>query len=121
MIIENNWLVTNIKSRLQDSFLEFDVSITNYPYSVVSFETACNNVAKKIQNLNKPIYIGYSGGADSEFVVRLFNTLNIPFTSITVKGPGNFYEYEYASYLYKELPEINKHIIEISERDYVTN
>jgi len=74
MIIENNWLVTNIKSRLQDSFLEFDVSITNYPYSVVSFETACNNVAKKIQNLNKPIYIGYNGGADSEFVVRLFNT-----------------------------------------------
>lgn len=121
MILENNWLSTNIKSRLQDPFLPFDVTITNYPYDVVSFETASINVAKKIQNMNKPIYVGYSGGADSEYVVRLFNTLKIPFTSITVKGPGNFYEFEYAANLYRELPEVNKHIIEISERDYVVD
>ena len=121
MIIENNWLSSNIKSRLQDSFLPFDVTITKYSYDVVSFETASINIARKIQNMNKPIYVGYSGGADSEYVVKLFNTLKIPFTSITVKGPGNFYEFEYAANLYRELPEVNKHIIEISERDYVIN
>ena len=95
--------------------MDFDDFYDDYEENIQKDVSLKENIVN-IENEPQDIFNVYA-----VVINRLFNTLNIPFTSITVKGPGNFYEYEYASYLYKELPEINKHIIEISERDYVTD
>lgn len=116
MIVENNWLTTNIKDRVDNKNIDFSVNITPYSYEKTDFKTACISAANKIAALNRPIYISLSGGADSEYVVRVFKQLNIPFTALTVETYGNYYELMYANLLYKEFPEINKVYIDLKDR-----
>jgi hypothetical protein len=115
MIVENNWLTTNIKERLTNKNLDFDVTITPYPFTKMKFIQACEATAMKIAAMGKPIYVAFSGGADSEYVIRLFKSLNIPFTALTVKTPGNDYELMYTDLVYEEFPDIQKSYIDISQ------
>jgi hypothetical protein len=115
MIVENNWLTTNIKERLINKNIDFDVTITPYSFTKMKFIEACEATAIKIAAMNKSIYIAFSGGADSEYVVRLFKRLNIPFTAVTVKTPGNEYELMYVDLVYEEFPDIQKTYIDISQ------
>jgi hypothetical protein len=119
MIVENNWLTTNIKDRITNKSLDFSVVITPYPFEKKSFASASEATALKIAALGKPIYIAFSGGADSEYVVRLFKKLNIPFTALTVKTPGNQYELFYADLLYDSNPDIQKIYIDFDSKSYL--
>lgn len=119
MIVENNWLTTNIKDRVDNKNIDFSVVITPYPFEKKSFASASEATALKIAALGKPIYIAFSGGADSEYVVRLFKKLNIPFTALTVRTPGNEYELMYADLLYDSNPDIQKIYIDLDFKSYL--
>lgn len=116
MIVEKNWLTINLKDRLTKNKSDFAVNIKPYAYTKTDFKNACISVANKIAALNRPIYIAFSGGADSENVVRVFKQLNIPFKAITVKTNGNRYELMYADLLYKQFSDINKVYIDFTKK-----
>jgi hypothetical protein len=114
MITENNWITTNIKQRGANTNLDFKVTMTPYPYQKMSFTEASDAVAKKIAALNKPIYIGFSGGMDSEYVVRTFMKNNIPFKTVTVSTGGNGYEQQYVDRFLYEFPAIVNEKIDLT-------
>lgn len=111
MLLENNWLKTNIKEIAVDNSKLLNVQITNYPYTKKSFIDASKDVCFKIADMNKPIYVAYSGGMDSEFVISQFKKYNIPFTAITTLVKGNLTELQYARHYYKKNPEIIKIVL----------
>lgn len=111
MITENNWFRTNIKEIAVDNSKLLNVQITNYPYTKKSFLDASRDVCFKIAAMNKPIYVAYSGGMDSEFVISQFKKYNIPFTAITTLIKGNWIELQYAKHYYKKNPDIQKVIL----------
>lgn len=115
MIVENNWITTNIKEKAANNNLDFKATITPYPYQKMSFSEASDAVAKKIAALNKPIYIGLSGGIDSEYVVRTFIKNNIPFKTVTVVTDGNKYELEYVDRFLYEFPTVVNEKIDLTD------
>lgn len=122
MIVENNWITTNIKEKAVNNALDFKVTINPYPYQKKSFAEAANAVATKIAALNKPIYIAYSGGIDSEYVVRTFMRNNIAFKTVTVDTGGNKYELEYVDRFLYEFPTvINEKIDLTNPREFMKN
>jgi hypothetical protein len=70
--------------------------------------------------MNKPIYVAYSGGMDSEFVITQFKKYNIPFTAITTLIRGNWIELQYAKHYYDKNPDIQKVILRtiVEYRDF---
>lgn len=114
MIVENDWLTTNIKEKAKNNTLDFSIKIKSYDYQKVSFDVACANLCNKIISINKDIFVGFSGGIDSEFVVRKLMKHNIPFTAIVARTCTNRYEMMYAENFFRENPNINKIILDIS-------
>lgn len=119
MLIENNWISTNIKEKAANNDLDFKVTINPYPYQKMSFSEASDAVANKIAALNKPIYIGYSGGIDSEYVVKTFMKNNIPFKTVTVDVGGNKLDLEYVNRFLYEFPTIVNEKIKIVPKQFV--
>lgn len=115
MIVENNWLTTNIKEKAINNDLDLIATFNPYSYTKTSFDMACKNVCDKIVALDKPIYVGFSGGIDSEFVVRTFIKHNIPFTAVSVNTGTNRYEWLYIQKLFREYPNLTKILLDVSE------
>ena len=112
-----NWIETNILDRIKNPNLDFYAKIKKSNFEKVSFDTAAINVAKELQNLNKKIFVSFSGGYDSEFVVRKLHFLKIEFTPIIVHLETHSSEREYA---YKTLRELNikAKILKLSNYEY---
>ena len=98
-----------------DSLFNFDNKIGNYwvkfgrcEYMPTSFKYECTRAAKLIsENATKPILICFSGGIDSEVVIRSFQSANVEF------------EVGIMNLTYLDDPSINKHDIQYA-LDYVT-
>ena len=84
MLTKNNWFDCNLNERLLNSNSDFQINITPYDFIKMSFEESVNYTAKQIQDNFKKLYVSFSGGLDSEFVVRKFVELGIKFTPIIV-------------------------------------
>jgi|694.fasta_scaffold14001_12 hypothetical protein len=116
--MHNNWLTTNLSHRCTNPKLNFLVDICPYPVKILNFDDECNITAKIIANFNKKIYIGLSGGIDSEFVCEVFLKNKIDFIPIIVCYDGNEEERAYAFKYCKE-KQIKPIIIEITEKQIV--
>lgn len=88
MKINNNWFQSNF---LNKSAERFEVKIVPYPFIPLPFMKAAEHTAKLIQIRynDRQLYLGLSGGADSEFIARLFTRLGIPFAPIIIKSGVN--------------------------------
>ena len=75
-----SWLTTNIKNRLQNPNCDFEVYINKTSFEKVNFEQASDSVALSIAN--EKIFVGFSGGYDSEFIIRCLHRNKIPFTKL---------------------------------------
>ena len=93
---QNNWLEHNLKERLYDFSLDFKLQINETPYQLTNFKTASFEVVNLVDRLDMPIFISFSGGMDSEYVVKCFLEAGTKFTPIIVKTSGNDYESSYA-------------------------
>jgi hypothetical protein len=117
MATYKNWLTSNIVER-KDTGLDLKVTLTKIDEWELdtSFEEASINIVKTIANLNKPLYIGLSGGLDSEYVCRIFDEEYVSYTPVIIETPGNQLELSYA---YKFCKKYNKEpvIIKKTEAD----
>jgi len=102
MITKNNWLGTNLSNRIVNPTVDFELLITPYPFKKMNFGQAVEMTVKEIGSKYSNLYLGLSGGSDSEFVLRAFHKHNIPITPIIVLY-ANEVESKYAYKVCKEL------------------
>jgi hypothetical protein len=84
MKTKNDWCTSNITERLLRRNADFRVDLKPYKFEKVGFTEASEIVAQDIAENYSNLFISFSGGLDSEYLVRLFRRLNIPFTPIIV-------------------------------------
>ena len=118
MATEKDWVDSNIFERLLIPALSFHVRLRPHPFREMSFQDAADYTAKRIYEKHKNIYVALSGGADSDFVVRVFHRNNIPFTPIIVKTSGNFKELIWAYRVCDKL-DLKPIILELSNAEYL--
>lgn len=106
-MIAADYTLSNLKNTV-------NAEVTFWPVSrpVKSFKEEITTTAKNIySSASKPLYLGYSGGIDSEVIARAFLECNIPFTAITFRYLNNVNSYD-INYAIKFCKENNiKHII----------
>lgn len=117
MLTKNNWLTSNIRERISNKSIDFNVIINRYEFSNLNFLDACKESCLEISDKYNDFYISLSGGMDSEFIVRQFHSLNIPFKVIIVKYT-NPEEIKYAFSLCEEL-SIDPVIISLSDEEFL--
>ena len=89
MPTHNNWFENNIKDRLKFKDKDLQIKIKRSFVKKMNFHEASDYTAKNINDIGLPIYISYSGGLDSEYVVETFLRNKIPFNVIVVDSGGN--------------------------------
>lgn len=88
----------------------FTVKFNPYKFKPMSFDSAADYTAKLIAEKYDNIYIGLSGGLDSEYVAKVFLRNKIAFTPIIWKDPY-CREVDYALY-FCEKNNLKYHLIE---------
>ena len=111
-----NWIQHNLNQRLLDKTLDFKVTLIPSKFKVMAFHDAADYTAQKIAALNIPLYLGLSGGIDSEYVLMCFYRNKIPIIPIIVKTSGNDLETSYAFYICKKL-NIDPIVLNLSDDD----
>lgn len=117
--VKNSWLSSNVRDRLEDQSVDFNVTLTPQRFEKIDFHGAARMVALEIGENYDNIFIGLSGGIDSEYVMTVFHDLKIPFRPIIVATPGNTLEVEYAYYKCEEL-KITPIILSVSETEFLS-
>jgi len=113
MITKNNWLTTNIYNRLNDPSCDFKIQINPYPFQKMDFNRAVDYTINEITQKHSNLYLGLSGGYDSDFVMHAFCERNVPITPIIIKCNSekeNVYAYKTC-----EKFKINPIILEVTE------
>jgi asparagine synthetase B (glutamine-hydrolysing) len=97
MATYKNWFRSNITDR-KEKGIDLDVSIKKIDEWNLNtpWDKASENVVKLIADLDKPIFIGLSGGLDSDYVCTVFEEAGINYTPVLIKTEGNKVELEYA-------------------------
>ena len=93
---ENNWFTTNLKNRSLENLCDFQVNIQPYIFKKGIFKEEAKRVAHELVESFDNLYIAYSGGLDSEFVLKIFYEEGLPITPILVDTPFNQYELGWA-------------------------
>lgn len=109
MITKNDWFTCKLNS------IDFIPHIQPYNFNKLDFNIACEYTAKELHKRYSTIYVAYSGGLDSEYIVRTFHRLSIPIIPIIVSC-GNKDENSFAINTCLEL-NIEPIIINVSEKD----
>lgn len=117
MITKNSWIQTNIKQRFIDKTCKFEVHFKLYNFREMSFRDAAEYTCLEIYKEHKNLFLGLSGGMDSEYVLRVFHRLNIPIQPVIVCC-GNEKENEFAYKLCDEL-QVEPIVINITEEDFL--
>ena len=119
MFCKNDWIYSNYKEKIKNPELDLLLS-TNLKNTLVkkmSFEEACDYTAIQIKNdHHKKIHICFSGGIDSEKVVRVFHRNKIDFVPLIVLCDNNFEETKNAFDVCLEL-NLNPLILTMHEND----
>lgn len=126
MIVKNNWFQENLGERFNqymsagdklfsEPFKDFDVNFNLYEFQEKTFDEAVDSACKEISQKYKNLFLAFSGGMDSEFVLRAFHRNGIPITPIIVCY-GNEYENEYA---YETCEELGVNYIKVEVSDEV--
>lgn len=113
-LVENNWFKTNISKRLIDKKSRIETTFCSYSFTSTNFMDAAIEVAHKIKKYD--LYLGLSGGADSDFVCHLLVQQNIKFTPMIVVTPGNKLETSYAFHTCRKF-DLKPIIFELSENE----
>ena len=110
------WYTHNLKDRLTNPTLDFEMKLTPTKFKVMSFEEAGNYTAKKIAELGVPLYLALSGGADSEGALLCLHRNNVSVKPIIVRTEGNKEESAFAFHICRAL-DIVPIVIDLSNED----
>lgn len=106
-----DWIKSNLKERLINKQLDFNVQFNIPRFKAMSLYEASSNALKEIANKHDKLYLSFSGGYDSEYVLRICLDNKIPIQPIIVKIKGNEIESGWAEDYCK-----NNNIIPIIEQ-----
>ena len=117
MLTKDNWFDTNLRQRFIDKSVDLSYIINPYQFKSMTFDEATDLTCEQLLNMNKQIFVSFSGGYDSEYVLKSLcrNSTNI--TPILVKC-GDTDELKYAYETCRQL-ELEPIILEISEDDFL--
>ena len=74
LILENDWYTTNIRDIDADQTIPRVIGeFVPDDFEESSFMDAATKIANKIKNKYEHIFVAYSGGADSEFVLNILH------------------------------------------------
>ena len=101
--VDMSWDGLPIRQRKENLLVKFNKKASN----LISFEQACDQVAQEIYSQHKNLYLGLSGGSDSENVANVLVRNKIPFTPVIVdynhlESQKYVYESWYARYWCKQ-------------------
>jgi hypothetical protein len=96
MNTKNNWLTTSLKNRTAENLCDFTITINPYKFEIDTFQNNSIRLAKELVDTYSPLYLFYSGGMDSEYILKLFLDNNLPITPVLVVTPFNKSELTYA-------------------------
>lgn len=99
---KSNWLTTNLSQRSPTNLCDFNITFNPHPFEKKSFQENSERVAKDMYDTYGKLYLTYSGGIDSEYVLKTFKQLDIPITPIIIVTPYNMQELKYAFLFCKE-------------------
>lgn len=91
----NDWFQTNVKNHVAGES-NFKVYLRPYQFKSLDFHSAAKMTAELLYARHKKIYLAYSGGLDSEFILKTFLDNGIPITPVIVLTPHNHIESCYA-------------------------
>jgi hypothetical protein len=115
----NGWMHSNFFDIALGRADKFVCEYHPYHFKPMPFHEAAEYTARTIvTNNNRPLYIGLSGGPDSEYVTRLFCKLHIPFTPIIISTEINQADVTYATEICNEL-NITPIIVHATEQDII--
>jgi hypothetical protein len=112
MTTKNNWFIPEIKNNIFKIFLE------PYSFSSNSFFEACCNQAYDLSKKYDNLYIAYSGGLDSEFVLKTFRLCNLKITPVLLESNYNQEEANWAKE-YCLSNKINLEILKLNDIEFI--
>ena len=117
MITKNDWSKSNLNDRFTNKNSKFEVYLNPQQFQKIDFNRACEEAAVEIYQKYKTLYLAFSGGMDSDYILRLFHRLNISITPIIVCY-GNEKENVYAYKTCKEL-KIDPVVIKPTTEEFI--
>ena len=117
-MLKNNWITHNLQNRIGDPALDFKTQFNPIPFKQLDFQQAIKYTIDLITSKYDNFYLSYSGGLDSEFILKAFYEAKVPIKPIIVKHSGNDIESQYAFHMCKKL-NIEPLIINCSDKLYL--
>jgi hypothetical protein len=115
MKFHNNWITSNFLDIAYNRSERFQVQFHPYPFTPMQFHDAAVYTMNLIkEQTTKPLYLGLTGGADSEYIARLLCKHSIGFTPIIVDSGCIDKDVVYAKMLCDELA-LEPMIVTVSE------
>jgi hypothetical protein len=116
MLTKNNWYCGSLQGRFENPFSDCTIEINPYSFQKVEFSEAVKNSAKQISEDYSNLYLGLSGGLDSEYALRIFHKLGIPIIPVI----GSYCNEEETFYAYNVCKELNIEpvVININEKEF---
>lgn len=110
IVTKNNWFTTNLAERFTNPELDLLLTVKPYPFKEIDFDSAVEEAVKEIASKYTNLYLGLSGGYDSEFVLRAFHKFSVPITPIIV----HFYNEAETAFALRACKELGITPIEIT-------
>lgn len=86
MLCKDNWIDISWDGKVSRISKEnIQVDFRTRAKTLIDFDAACDQAAGEIYDTHKNLYLGLSGGADSEYVANCFHRNGIPFTPIILQ------------------------------------
>lgn len=98
-----SWITNNLKYRQQDPLIDFRVDFNPEKFTKTNFGDISHLMTLCWGSVQQPLYLAYSGGIDSEYILRKFWYANRHITPIVIDTKHNYVETEYAKHTLKEL------------------
>lgn len=81
------WITHNLNNNLN---LPFNVNFNFTEFTVTDFKTESENVCYDLyERYGNNLYLSFSGGSDSEYILKTFNRLKLPITPVIMSCPYN--------------------------------
>lgn len=113
----NYWMTPNLDERIKDHSIDFKIKYNKTKFKKLSFFESAKDSAYKIANNYSNLYVAFSGGLDSDFIVTLLHELKIPFKPIIVNSNYNKLERSYAFFKCKKI-NLSPIVIDCTEELY---
>jgi hypothetical protein len=118
MTTKNNWFNFSSKIITNHKFKKFNLIFEPYTFTPVKFLHACKNQALELNKNYDNLFLAYSGGLDSEFILKLYKDLNLKITPILISTGYNKEENDRSKEFLKT-NNISCEVIELSNNSFI--